>query len=131
MFLTGDRGERNSSFSKIRVQAADGAVPGLRTRAVWVGRVLGLRGRAVDDQPTSSSRHVQDGTGLGPGCCRRPRAQGPRSQWSQGGWRFDYASTARRSHKLDSFHDRRKSVRYDQRKLAQMIIIIGYQRWAG
>lgn len=73
--FSGDRCEQNSRVSKIRIYADVGAVPGLRTRDIRVGHVLGLRHRAADHQPASPGGHVQDGTNHGPRCCGRSEAE--------------------------------------------------------
>lgn len=118
----GDRGERDQSVPKIRVQTAADTVPGLRARAVQVGRVLEMRYRAGVDQFAPSVGHVQDGSGFGPGRGRRPPAQGTRCQRAPGGGHVHHAGNSSRTHQLDGFHDRRESGGHDQGELAQITL---------
>jgi len=119
--VSGDRGERDAGVPAVRVPAVADPVPGMRARAVHVGRVLVVRHRAGFHQPAPPVGHVQDGTGLGPGRGGRPQVAGARRPRSQGGRHVHHSRHTGRPHQLDGVHDRREGGRHDQRGMADAV----------
>lgn len=98
MLFSGDCSKQDSGVPKVRLHAIVRAVPGLRTRAIRVGRLLGVCRGTANHQLAPPGGHVQDGTGLGPGRGRRSKTPSPRHQRPPGGRRFDHATHTRRAH---------------------------------
>lgn len=118
--FTGHRSEWDSGIPKVRIQTVADSIPRLRTRAVYVGRILDVRHRAGVHQPAPPVGHLQNGTRHGPGRRCGHEAQSARRQRPPGGWHFYHARHTSWAHQRDGFHDRWESVRHDQGKLAQM-----------